>query len=72
MKTVTILLRPSLTPGTGMGAGIWASIMKIVSAMAVSRAKSTIFLVFKGTSRNILPLKERAFIFPSYQKIHPK
>ena len=45
-KTVTILESPSFTPGTGTSAGIWASTIKIVRAMAVSRAICVSFLVF--------------------------
>ena len=36
--TVTMLASPSFTPGMGMGTGIWASTIKMVRAMAVSRA----------------------------------
>ena len=40
--TVTMLASPSLTPGTAVRGSIWASAIKIVRAMAVSRASRVI------------------------------
>ena len=46
VKTVTMLARPSFTPGMGTGAGSCASTRKMVRAMAVSSANTASFLVF--------------------------
>ena len=46
VNTVTILARPSFTPGIGTRGGIWASTIKTVKAMAVSIANRVIFLSF--------------------------
>ena len=54
VNTVTILESPNFTPGTGTGAGIWASSMKMVSAMAVNSARSTSLRVFIGPPLKIV------------------
>ena len=45
-QTVTMLLKPSLMPGTGDSPGSCNSTIKMVSAMAVSSAIRVISLVF--------------------------